>query len=101
MTNKKSNGSRRKLLKSIATGSGAIVAGKSLPESWSNPVVDSIVLPAHAQTSGNSGGSENFTNPGKKTFTVPDGTTQVTITAYGAEGGGLAFMVWQDQLTAI
>ncbi|MCK5359783.1 MAG: hypothetical protein KAJ95_04110, partial [Gammaproteobacteria bacterium] len=39
------------LLKSIAAGSGAIAAGKSLPESWSKPVVDSVILPAHAQTS--------------------------------------------------
>ncbi|MCK5359529.1 MAG: hypothetical protein KAJ95_02825, partial [Gammaproteobacteria bacterium] len=46
-----SDQSRRKLLKSIAAGSGAIVAGKSLPESWSRPVVDSVLLPAHAQTS--------------------------------------------------
>ena len=46
-----SDQSRRKLLKSIAAGSGAIVAGKNLPESWSRPVVDSVMLPAHAQTS--------------------------------------------------
>jgi hypothetical protein len=46
-----SDKSRRKLLKSIAAGSGAIVAGKSLPETWSRPVVDSVMLPAHAQTS--------------------------------------------------
>ena len=51
MTDKKSSESRRKLLKSIAAGSGAIVAGKTLPESWSRPVVDSVLLPAHAQTS--------------------------------------------------
>ena len=51
MTDKKSNESRRKLLKSIAAGSGAIVAGKSLPENWSRPVVDSVMLPVHAQTS--------------------------------------------------
>lgn len=51
MTEEKSSESRRKLLKSIAAGSGAIVAGKSLPESWSRPVVDSVMLPAHAQTS--------------------------------------------------
>ena len=51
MTDKKSSESRRKLLKTIAAGSGAIVAGKSLPESWSRPVVDSVMLPAHAQTS--------------------------------------------------
>ena len=51
MTNKKSIESRRKLLKSIALGSGAVVAGKSLPESWNRPVVDSVMLPAHARTS--------------------------------------------------
>ena len=43
--------SRRKLLKSIAVGTGAVVAGKSLPDSWSRPVVDSVLLPAHAATS--------------------------------------------------
>lgn len=47
-----SNQSRRKLFKSIAAGSGAIVAGKSLPESWSRPVVDSVMLPVHARTTG-------------------------------------------------
>ena len=51
MKNNKSSESRRILLKSIAAGSGAIVVGKSLPESWSRPVVDSVMLPAHAQTS--------------------------------------------------
>lgn len=51
MTENKSSGSRRKLLKSIAAGSGAIVAGKSLPETWHRPVVDSVMLPAHAETS--------------------------------------------------
>ncbi len=50
MTDKKSNDSRRKLLKSIAAGSGAVVAGKSLPESWSKPVIDSVILPVHATT---------------------------------------------------
>lgn len=46
-----SDTSRRKLLKSIAAGSGAIVAGKSLPDSWNRPVVDTVILPAHARTS--------------------------------------------------
>ena len=35
-----SDQSRRKLLKSIAAGSGAIVAGKNLPEKW----IDNICL---------------------------------------------------------
>ena len=51
MTDKKSSASRRELLKTIAAGSGAIVAGKTLPESWSKPVVDSVILLAHAATS--------------------------------------------------
>lgn len=51
MTDKESSESRRKLLKTIAAGGGAVIAGKSLPESWSRPVVDSVILPAHAQTS--------------------------------------------------
>jgi len=45
------SGKRRKLLKSIAAGSGAVIAGKNLPESWTRPVVDAVLLPAHAQTS--------------------------------------------------
>lgn len=48
---KKSSEKRRKLLKSIAAGGGAIVAGKSLPENWTKPVVGNVILPAHAQTS--------------------------------------------------
>jgi hypothetical protein len=40
---------RRKLLKSIAIGGGAAALGKTLPEQWSKPVVDSVLVPAHAQ----------------------------------------------------
>ncbi len=61
MTDKKSNDSRRKLLKSIAAGSGAIIAGKSLPESWARPVVDSVILPTHAQTTDDTGSSPTVT----------------------------------------
>ena len=45
MKDKESIENRRKLLKSIATGSGAIIAGKNLPENWTKPVVDSVLLP--------------------------------------------------------
>ncbi len=62
MSDKKSTDSRRKLLKSIAAGSGAVVAGKSLPESWSKPVINSIVLPAHAElTDGSDSGAPEVT----------------------------------------
>lgn len=43
--------SRRQLLKATIAGTGAVVAGKSLPEQWSRPLVESVTLPAHAQTS--------------------------------------------------
>ncbi|MCP4000554.1 MAG: hypothetical protein GY727_06575 [Gammaproteobacteria bacterium] len=58
MTDK--NEVRRKLLKSLAAGSGAVVAGKNLPESWSKPVIDSVMLPVHAETTDDneSGGPE-------------------------------------------
>ena len=42
---------RRKLLKSIALGGGAIAVGKTLPESWTKPVIDSVMLPAHGVAS--------------------------------------------------
>ena len=61
---------RRKLLKTIAAGSGAVVAGKAIPESWSRPVVDSVVLPAHAATtddSGSQGGGATTTTPAPTT----------------------------------
>jgi len=58
MSNENSTDSRRKLLKSIAAGSGAVVAGKSLPESWSKPVIDSVVLPVHAETTTNENDSD-------------------------------------------
>lgn len=42
---------RRKLLKSVVAGGGAVTAAKMLPEQWARPVVDSVLLPSHAQTS--------------------------------------------------
>lgn len=37
---------RRALLKALGFGSGALLALK-----WSTPIVDSVVIPAHAQAS--------------------------------------------------
>ncbi len=63
MTDKLSIKSRRKLLKSVVAGSGAIIAGINLPESWSRPIVDSVILPVHAQTSGNTTANESVQTP--------------------------------------
>ncbi len=67
MTDKKSNDSRRKLLKSIATGSGAVVAVKSLPESWGKPIVDTVLLPAHAQATQSSCSAGSITSTSNET----------------------------------
>jgi hypothetical protein len=43
--------SRRKSIRTILAGSGVIAgAGSTMPE-WKKPVINSVVLPGHAQTS--------------------------------------------------
>ena len=46
-----SGASRRAALKNIAAGAGVIAGSQALPERWLKPVVSSIVMPVHAQTS--------------------------------------------------
>jgi len=48
---------RRKLL----VGGGIIGAGSALPTKWTNAVVNTVVLPAHAQTTDPTGGGGNAT----------------------------------------
>ncbi len=48
MKNKSNKTQRRRLLTVLAGGSAAYVA---IPSKWSAPIVNTIVLPAHAQTS--------------------------------------------------
>jgi hypothetical protein len=43
--------SRRKLLERVALG-GAAISVTLLPSEWVKPVVETIVVPAHAQVSG-------------------------------------------------
>lgn len=43
---------RRRLLKALGGAGGTIAAGKVLPEKWTRPVVESVLLPAHAQATG-------------------------------------------------
>ena len=42
---------RRKLAKSFAVGVGAVASVNALPDRWTKPVVDSVLLPAHAACS--------------------------------------------------
>lgn len=66
---KKQHKGRRRLLKGIAAGSGAVLAGKTIPQEWSRPVVDSVMLPVHAQAS-----LRVFTSNGQITGMVSDTT---------------------------
>lgn len=101
-----SDHSRRKLFKSVVIGSGIIVAGKSLPESWTRPVVNSVVLPAHAATSclscldvtsycegqGPSGNRVDVAADGTITVTHQDGnlTSSASDTVDMCNGGGFS-----------
>lgn len=42
---------RRTAMKKIAVGVGALAGISALPDKWTTPIVESIVLPAHARTS--------------------------------------------------
>ncbi len=42
---------RRKAIKKISIGIGAIAGISALPEKWTRPVIGQIILPAHAATS--------------------------------------------------
>ncbi len=100
--------SRRKVLKSIAAGSGVVLAAKSLPEKWTKPVVNSVMLPAHAQTSqltyscAITGQGSLFINvipiPGPVTYTITNTGTgpltgpNISVTpSSGTMGGPITF----------
>lgn len=40
---------RRRILKRLVAG-GIIATGRMMPDDWHKPVVESVILPAHAQT---------------------------------------------------
>ncbi|MCI5130971.1 MAG: hypothetical protein D3904_05470 [Candidatus Electrothrix sp. EH2] len=50
-TNGPSSPLRRKTLKTLAAGVGALAGSTVMPDRWITPVIQGIALPAHAQTS--------------------------------------------------
>lgn len=46
--------SRRKAVKKLVAGAGALAAYHVMPTDWSKPLIEQVFLPAHAQTSGTS-----------------------------------------------
>lgn len=43
---------RRRLLKGLAVGGGLVGGSLPVPERWTRPILESVVLPAHAQVTG-------------------------------------------------
>ncbi len=66
------DGSRRKALKTMA-GAGAFAGLLAVSGKWSKPVVDSIILPAHAQAT-------DAAAPGANATTSTTTTTTTTTT---------------------
>jgi len=90
--------SKRNFNKKVLSLSGAaLLTAPFLPKKWTKPVINSVLMPAHAQTSdsgaGSAGGapivgvtcSEFFSSNG--TFTVPAGATAIEVVTIGASGG--------------
>jgi hypothetical protein len=46
------NATRRRLFKALIGTGAAVVAGRTLPEQWMRPVVEAVIVPAHAQATG-------------------------------------------------
>ena len=46
------NPSRRKAVKTLIAGAGALAAYNTFPTNWSKPLIEVVFLPAHAATSG-------------------------------------------------
>ncbi|MDA9981506.1 twin-arginine translocation signal domain-containing protein [Gammaproteobacteria bacterium] len=48
MSKKQTTDARRRLIKSLAAGGGVLTTGAMVPNTWVKPVVDSVIMPAHA-----------------------------------------------------
>lgn len=46
------NATRRRLFKTLIGTGAVLVAGRTLPEHWTRPVVEAVIVPAHAQATG-------------------------------------------------
>ena len=64
---------RRSVLKKMVVGGGVAATAKMMPDEWQKPVVESVILPAHAGTSPDNGMN---TSP-NSTFVVTEDDTQI------------------------
>ena len=77
---------RRALLKGIVAGSAVVGGSKALPEQWSKPLTDSVVLPSHAQTTVDYGDARIFLGDG---YNSKDGDYELIVKGdYGSSDDG-------------
>ncbi len=78
---------RRRLLRNLAAGGGVAALGAATPDKWTRPMVDSVLLPAHASTSV----VQSFTGAVATPFASDDGTILdfFVSKAYAAECNGI------------
>ena len=79
---------RRKAVRAIVLGGGAVTGAKGLPSEWSAPLINSVVLPAHAATTDDSGSS------GDDVTTTPEATTTPVATTTPQCSPG--YYYWND-----
>lgn len=87
---------RRRVLKGLAAGTGIAVWHSALPERWITPIIESISLPAHAQTSAPVAAIPQCTNLLMRQVTGDSFDTNLTVSASGqfpAEYAGQVFNV--------
>lgn len=77
---------RRTFLPTLACA--AVPVAFAFPKVWVRPVVDSIMLPAHAQISAPPPCTLEFRTPGTYEFIVPTAANALTVTLSGGGGGG-------------
>ena len=83
---------RRRLLKVLAGAGGVFATGALLPERWTRPVVESILVPAHAQATGvlarsYAGGPASASPPGPAKRGLGRQILNTIIPAASANGG--------------
>ena len=60
---------RRALLKGIVAGSAVVGGTKALPQEWSKPLTDSVLLPGHAATTYTEGDTRKYFSEDSDVFT--------------------------------
>ncbi len=82
--------SRRKLLKGALLGGAA--GSLAVPSKWSRPIVEWVLLPAHAQTSGSPTPQCRLADPitydTDQAVNIPPTAVSATVVAIGGGGGG-------------